>query len=57
MYGWFGKVRYDFPLLSNLVGKRGNLSGHLTAEALDPGDYYSSDTIAYFLRWEVVARF
>ena len=56
-YGWFGMVRYDFPLFKNIFGKRGDLSGHLTAEVLDPGDYYTSDTVAYFLRWEVIARF
>ena len=57
MYGWFGMARYDFPLLKNVFGKRGELFGHVTAELLDPGDYYTSDTVAYFLRWEVTARF
>jgi hypothetical protein len=56
-YGWLGVVRYDFPLFKNIFGKRGDLSGHVTAEVLDPGDYYSSDTVSYFLRWEVVAKF
>jgi hypothetical protein len=56
-YGWLGIVRYDFPLLKNVFGKRGTVTGHVTAEVLDPGDYYGSDTWAYFLRWEVVARF
>jgi hypothetical protein len=55
--GWFGMARYDFPLLKKIFGKRGDLTGHVTAELLDPGDYYTSDTIAYFLRWEVIARF
>lgn len=57
LYGWLGMVRYDFPLFKGLFGKRGDLSGHVTAEVLDPGDYYASDTVAYFLRWEVVFRF
>ncbi len=57
LLGWLGVVRYDFPLARNLFGKRGSLSGHLTAEVLDPGDYYVSDKLAYFLRWEVIARF
>lgn len=55
--GWLGMVRYDFPLLKNIFGKRGELYGHVTAEVLDPGDYYVEDNIAYFLRWEVNARF
>jgi hypothetical protein len=57
LLGWLGVVRYDFPLLKNIFGKRGDLTGHLTAEVLDPGDYYASDKLAYFLRWEVIARF
>lgn len=55
--GWLGMIRYDFPLVKNLIGKRGELFGHVTAEVLDPGDYYTSDKVAYFLRWEVNARF
>ena len=57
LYGWLGVVRYDFPLIKGLFGKRGDLTGHVTAEVLDPGDYYSSDTVAYFLRWELIAKF
>lgn len=57
MYGWFGMVRYDFPLWQKIFGKRGDFSGHLTAELLDPGDYYTSDKVAYFLRWEFIFRF
>ena len=55
--GWLGMIRYDFPLVKNIFGKRGELFGHVTAEVLDPGDYYVSDQVAYFLRWEVNARF
>ena len=55
--GWLGMIRYDFPLVKNIFGKRGELFGHVTAEVLDPGDYYTSDQWAYFLRWEVNARF
>lgn len=57
LYGWLGVIRYDFPLIKNLFGQRGDLFGHVTAEILDPGDYYPSDTVAYFLRWELNARF
>jgi len=57
LYGWLGVARYDFPIFKGIFGKRGDLSGHVTAEVLDPGDYYESDKLAYFLRWEVVARF
>jgi hypothetical protein len=55
--GWLGTIRYDFPLAKKIFGKRGELFGHVTAEVFDPGDYYTSDQVAYFLRWEVIARF
>ena len=54
--GWLGMIRYDFPIFKNPKG-RGELYGHVTAEVLDPGDYYTSDQWAYFLRWEINARF
>jgi hypothetical protein len=59
-YGWQGSVIYDFPILTDLFGrddKRGNVTGRLQAEVLDPGDYYESDDIAYFLRWQIIAAF
>ncbi len=55
--GWLGMIRYDFPLAKNIFGKRGELYGHVTAEALEPGDYYAGDEMMYFLRWEINARF
>ena len=55
--GWLGTVRYDFPLVKNIFGKRGELFGHVTAEVLEPGDYYAGDDMIYFLRWEINARF
>lgn len=58
--GWLGMVRYDFPLFKNIFGlnsKRGELYGHVTAEVLEPGDYYAGNEMIYFLRWEINARF
>ena len=60
LYGWLGTFRYDFPILKNILkreDKRGNLFGRLQVELLDPGDYYVSDQIAWFLRWELLATF
>ena len=57
LYGWLGVARYDFPLWKKIFGKRGELFGHVMVEVLDPGDYYTSDKWAYFLRWQVTARF
>lgn len=55
--GWLAVARYDFPLVKNLFGKRGELFGHVTGEVMDPGSYYTSDELAFFLRWEINARF
>lgn len=57
LLGWLWVVRYDFPLLKNIFGKRGDLTGHVTAEIFEPGNYYAANNTAYFLRWEVIARF
>ena len=59
-YGWLGIFRYDFPIMKNMLkrkDKRGNLFGRLQAELLDPGDYYESDQVAWFLRLELLAEF
>ena len=59
--GFLSAVRYDFPL--RLAPKdasgadRIELFGHLLAELFNPGDYYESDAAAWFLRWELTAKF
>ncbi len=60
LYGWLGTICYDFPIMTSIFGredKRGNLTGRLQAEVLDPGDYYTTDSVAYFFRWEIIASF
>jgi hypothetical protein len=57
LYGYFWRARYDFPLWSKIFGKRGNIFGHVTLEALEPGDYSATDELAYFARWEVSFAF
>jgi hypothetical protein len=44
-------------LFKNLFGSRGDLFGHILGEVLDPGDYYASDDLAYFVRWEISFQF
>ena len=59
-YGWLGTACYDFPIMTDVFGrddKRGNVTGRLQAEVLDPGDYYDSSSVAYFLRWQIMASF
>jgi len=59
-YGYLGTVCYDFPIMTDVFGrddKRGNVMGRLQGEVLDPGDYYESNSVAYFLRWQIIASF
>lgn len=59
--GILATARYDFPLVSGLFGKRGEIFGHVQAEVFAPAEtgdgYYATDEVAYFLRWEVSAKF
>ena len=60
LYGYLGTICYDFPIFTDVFGredKRGNLFGRLQAEVLEPGDYYEPDHTAYFLRWQLMAKF
>ena len=59
--GLFALCRYDFPLLSKIFGKRGDVKGTVIGEVLAYGDYYEheeADTdMATWLRFEVNAKF
>lgn len=59
--GLFNQVRYDFPLLSKVFGKRGDVTGAVTAEALWYGSYYqheaAGEDVATFVRLELNAKF
>ncbi|MFA7173206.1 MAG: hypothetical protein WC340_07295 [Kiritimatiellia bacterium] len=60
LYGWLGSIFYEFPILTNVFGRddqRGNVIGRVQAEVLDPGDYYTTDKVAYYLRWQIIASF
>jgi hypothetical protein len=59
--GLFTLARYDFPLLSKMFGKRGELKGAVVGELLAYGDYYeheAADTdVATWLRIEINGKF
>lgn len=61
--GFYSQLRYDFPLLSKIFGKRGELSGAVVGETLWYGDYYQHDTagvdedMAHWLRFELNGKF
>jgi len=61
--GLFTQLRYDFPLLSKVFGKRGDLTGAVVGEVMTYGDYYAHETASvdedagYFLRFELNAKF
>jgi hypothetical protein len=59
--GLYTQVRYDFPLLSKVFGKRGDLTGAVVGEALLYGDYYAHEAVgadaATWLRFELNGKF
>lgn len=61
--GYYSQLRYDFPLLSKLFGKRGEVTGAIVGETLFYGDYYphetgaADETAASFLRVELNGKF
>ncbi|MBM4164214.1 MAG: hypothetical protein FJ222_07215 [Lentisphaerae bacterium] len=56
--GFFTMLRYDFPLVKNLFGTRGEIKGALLGEALIPGDLYTqNDETAYCFRFELNAAY
>ncbi len=50
--GWLARWRNDFRFKENWLIAKDRLTGHLMAEALDPGNYYPTDETAVFVRWE-----
>ncbi len=59
--GYFTQLRYDFPLLSKVFGKRGDVSGAIVGEAFYYGDYYQHDVadtdMATWVRFELNGKF
>ncbi|HOE60607.1 MAG TPA: alginate export family protein [Kiritimatiellia bacterium] len=59
--GLYTQARYDFPLLSKIFGKRGEVKGAVVGEALWYGDYYQHDAVnedvATWLRFELNGKF
>lgn len=55
--GMLYTLRADFALFQNKLLPKDRLFAHLLTEVLDPGDYYTENERAYFLRWEVDYEF
>jgi len=59
--GYFTQLRYDFPLLGKVFGKRGDVKGAVVGEAFYYGDYYAHDAadadMATWVRFELNAKF
>lgn len=61
--GYFTQLRYDFPIISKIFGKRGDVTGAVVGETLVYGDYYQHDTaavdaaVACFARFELNSKF
>ena len=50
-------AQWGFPLFAGFRGGHGKTTGHFRVEIFDPGDYYTSDRTAYYLRWEILVSF
>ncbi|MDV7401239.1 hypothetical protein RZS08_58020, partial [Arthrospira platensis SPKY1] len=50
-------LKDEFTIAEKMFTSRDRLTGHLWAEILEPGDYYTSEDTAYFLRWELLYAF
>jgi hypothetical protein len=55
--GLLGQVVTEFTLGKGLLAKNDKLSGHLLADVLKQGDYYTSFDTACFLRWQLMYEF
>jgi len=55
--GLFLMARYDFPLIRRAIAGRGDINGAVLAEVLDAGNYYAEADTAYYLRFEISAKF
>ena len=57
--GLLSQARYDFPiwLADKEKGERLEVFGHIEAEFINPGDYYSTDRPVWFFRWQLDVRF
>lgn len=60
--GYFTQVRYDFPLVSHLFGKRGEVTGAVVGETFCYGDYYAHEAagagdVASWVRFELNGKF
>ena len=57
--GFLSQARYDFPiwLADKSKGERFEVFGHVLAEFFNPGDYYETDKLGFFFRWQVEFKF
>lgn len=55
--GYLAFVRYMFPLVRESKERRGAVRGVFKGEVLEAGDYYGNPDTAYYLRFEIHARY
>lgn len=55
--GLDGDITYSFPILIPEKGERLEIFGHVKAEGFQPGDYYASDKLGWYVRWQLDFRF
>jgi hypothetical protein len=55
--GYLSFVRYEVPLVKGFLGKGSDLNHAVQIELFAPGDYYETDDLATFFRYEVNLKF
>ena len=57
--GLYSRIKYSFPIVTadRTKGERFEIFAHLTADLLNPGDYYASEKPAWYARWQVEFKF
>jgi hypothetical protein len=55
--GFFGYARYEGSLVKGFLTKRGDINHAIQLEVFEPGDYFTTDKTAVFIRWELNAKF
>jgi hypothetical protein len=55
--GYLTYARYEAPLCKGVFGKRNEFNHAVQVEVFEPGDYFTTDETAMFMRYEVNAKF
>jgi len=55
--GFLSGINAEFDIGKKLYEKKGEITGHIILQILEPGNYYANDETAYFFRWQLQYMF